>query len=58
MRQGCIHSPHPFNLYSQSVIGEAEIEEIGIKIGGTFASNVSYADDNVLGAESQEGLKD
>ena len=58
MRQGFIHSPHPFSVYSQSVIGEAEIEEIGIKIGGTFASNVRYADDTVLCAESQEGQKD
>ena len=58
MRQCCIHSPHPFNVYSQSVIEEAEIEEIGIKIGGTFASNVSYADATVLCAESQKRLKD
>ena len=34
VRQGCTISPHLFNLYNESVIREAEIEEIGIKIGG------------------------
>ena len=32
VRRGCNLSPYPFNLYSDSVIGGAEIEELGIKI--------------------------
>ena len=36
VRQGCILSPHLFNLYTESVIREAGIEEMGIKIGGKF----------------------
>ena len=31
-RQGCILSPHLVNLYTESVIREAETEEMGIKI--------------------------
>ena len=37
MRQGCIISPDLFNLYTESVIREAEIEEIGIKVGGNWS---------------------
>ena len=43
-----------FNLYTESVIREAGIEEIGIKIGGKLASNLRYADDTALCANSQE----
>ena len=54
MRQGCILSPHLFNLYTESVIREAGIEEMGIKIGGKLVSNLRYADDTALCANSQE----
>ena len=47
MRQGCILSPHLFNLYSESVIREVEIEELGIDIGGKLVSNMRYTDDMV-----------
>ena len=40
VRQGCIISPHLFNVYTESVIKEAEIEEMGIKIDGKFVSNL------------------
>ena len=32
VRQGCIISPHLINLYTQSVMRETLIEEMGIKI--------------------------
>ena len=54
VRHGCILSPHLFNLYTDSVRREAEIEEMGIKIGGKLVSNLSYADDTALCANSQE----
>ena len=41
VRQGCILSPHLFNLCTESVTREAEM---GIKIGGTFVSNLIYID--------------
>ena len=37
VRQGCILSSHLFNLYTESVIRHAEIEENVIKIGGNLA---------------------
>ena len=51
--QGGIIS-HIFNVYTESVIGEAEIAEMGIKIGGKLVSNLTYADDTALCANSQE----
>ena len=54
MRQGCIISPHLFNLYTESVIREAEIDEMGIQIGGKFAPNLRFADDTAVCANSQE----
>ena len=54
MRQGCIPSPHLFNVYIESVIREAEIEEMRIKIGGKLVSNLRYAYDIPLCANSQE----
>ena len=45
VRQGCILSPHLFNLYTESVMREAGIEEMGIKIGGKLVSNLRYAND-------------
>ena len=54
VRQRCILSPHLFNLYTESVIREAGIEEIGIKIGGKLVSNLRYSDDTALCANSQE----
>ena len=36
------------------MIREAEIEEMGIKIGGKFVLNLRYADDTALFAKCQE----
>ena len=54
VRQGCILSQHLSNLYTESVIREAEIEEMRIKIGGKLVSKLRYADDTALCATSQE----
>ena len=37
VRQCGIISPHLFNLYTESVIREAESEEMGIQIGGSWS---------------------
>ena len=54
MRHSCILSQHLLNLYIDSVIREAEFEELGIKSGGKLAYNLRYTDDTALCAESQE----
>ena len=52
VRQGCILSPHLFSLYTESVMREAEIHDLGYNIGGRNISNARYADDTALIAQS------
>ena len=56
--QGCILSPCLFNLYAEYIIRNAGLEETqaGIKIAGRNISNLRYADDTTLMAESKEEL--
>ena len=57
--QGCILSPCLFNLYADYVTRNARLDEAqaGIKIAGRNISNLRYADDITLMAESEEELK-
>ena len=57
--QGCILSPGLFNLYTQSIMRNAGLEEAqaGIKIAGRNINNLRYADDTTLMPESEEELK-
>ena len=57
--QGCILSPYLFNLYAEYITRNAGLEEApaGIKIAGINISNLRYADDTTLMAESEEELK-
>ena len=57
--QGCILSPCIFNLYAEYIMRNAGLEEAqaGIKIAGRSISNLRYADDATLMAESEEELK-
>ena len=54
--QGCRLSPSLFNLYSEYIMRNAELEEAqaGIKITGRNNNNLRYADDTTLMAESEE----
>ena len=56
--QGCILSPCLLNLYAEYVMRNAGLEEAqaGIKTAGRNISNLRYADDTILMAES-EALK-
>ena len=58
-RQGCILSPCLFNLCAEYIMRNAGLEETqaGIKIAGRNISNLRYADDTILMAESKEELK-
>ena len=57
--QGCILSPCLFNLYAECIMRDAGLDEAqaGIKIAGRSISNLRYADDATLMAESEEELK-
>ena len=56
VRQGCILSPCLFNFYAEYIMRNAGLEETqaGIKIAGRNISNLRYADDTTLMAESEE----
>ena len=58
VRQGCILSPCLINLYAKYIMRNAGLEEAqaGIKIAGRNITNLRYADDTTLMAESEEKL--
>src|SRR5574340_624184 len=59
VHQSCILSPCLFNLYVVYIMRNAGLEETQaeIKIAGRNISNLRYADDTTLMAESEEELK-
>ena len=50
VHQGCILSPHLFNLYAEYIMRNAGLEEAqaGIKIAGRNINNLRYADDTTI----------
>ena len=60
VRQGCILSPCLlFNLHAEYIMQNARLDEAqaGIKIAGRNISNLRYADDTTLMAETEEEPK-
>ena len=59
IHQGCILSPCLFNFYAEYITQNAGLDEAqaGIKIAKSNISNLGYADDTTLMAESEEELK-
>ena len=57
--QSCILSPCLFNLYADYIMRNAGLDEAqaGIKSAARNISNLRYADDTTLMAESEEELK-
>ena len=56
VRQGCILSPHLFSTYTEKIMRDADVDNYGIKIGGRLISNLRYADDTALCADSHEDI--
>ena len=48
VRQECILSPHLFNVYTEQIMREVDIEELGVTIRRKRISNQRFADDTVL----------
>ena len=59
LEPGCILSPCLFNLHTEYIMRNAGLEEAqaGVRIAGRNISNLRYADDTTLMAETEEGLK-
>ena len=59
VRQGCILSPHLFNLYAEYIMRNTGLEDAqaGIETAGRNINNLRYADDTTLMVESEEELK-
>ena len=59
VHQGYILSPCLFNVYEESIVGNAKLKgsQAGIKIAGRNINNLRYVDDTTLMAESEEESK-
>ena len=59
VHQGCILSPCLFNLYAVYIMWNARLDkaQTGIKIAGRNINSLTYTDDIILMAESEEKLK-
>ena len=57
VRQGCILSPILFNMNSEELIREALDDTRGIKVNGVTITNIRYADDTIIIAETEHDLQ-
>ena len=56
VRQGCVLSPDLFSLYAEYIMRKVNTPE-SLKVNGSPISNIRYADDTVLMANSAETLQ-
>ena len=48
VRQGCILSSHLFNINTEHIMRHADVESLGVNLGGGDITNLRYADDAAL----------
>ena len=57
VRQGCILSPHLFNIYTEHIMRKSDIEGMGINIGIRSLTDLRYADGTALLADNITSMK-
>ena len=57
VRQGCILSPHLFSLYTEMIMRDADIESLGLSLGGKDIIDLRYADDTALVSDNMTSMK-
>ena len=58
VRQGCVISPSLFSLYTEDIMRDAEIGHLGVDVGGQKLSNLRYADDTAVLADSERDINE
>ncbi|GFR99820.1 endonuclease-reverse transcriptase [Elysia marginata] len=58
VRQGCILSPHLFNIYTEQIMREADIDQLmGVNINRRNLTNLQYADDTALMSDNITSMR-
>ena len=57
VRQGCILSPHLFNIYTEHIMRHADVESLGVNLGGRDITHLRYADDAALLSDNITSMK-
>jgi hypothetical protein len=57
VRQGCILSPTPFNIYSKILLNAALEDCKGTSVNGVNVTNIRYAHDTVLLTNDAQSLQ-
>ena len=57
VRQACILSSHLFNIYTVHIMRHADVEGLGVNLGGRGITNLRYADDAALLSDNKTSMK-
>ncbi|GFR91329.1 retrovirus-related Pol polyprotein from type-1 retrotransposable element R2 [Elysia marginata] len=57
VRQGCILSPHLFNICTEQIMREADIDQSGVNINARNLTHLRYADDTALMSDNITSMR-